>query len=121
MSLMRPAAKRSVSQTPVLVSNRQRERKMVFEVGKKCYGSFAIVLDTSRMFSIISHRTEWFNWNGANFKGTRSYFYLPRGFISPAKRTTWFHGIGHLVTILSSLQPPPVYPNLPESCPANLR
>jgi len=53
-----------------------------------------IVLDKSHMFGIISHTEQAVSLKRPVKKGRGFILSMPRGFISPAKRTAWFIGIG---------------------------
>jgi len=54
-----------------------------------------IVLDKSHVFGIISHTEQAVPLNKVPVKKGRGFILsTPRGFISPAKRTAWFIGIG---------------------------
>ena len=53
-----------------------------------------IVLDTSQRFGIISHTEQAVPLKRAPVNKGRGFILSPRGFISPAKRTAWFYGIG---------------------------
>jgi len=55
------------------------------------------VLDTSQKFGIISHTERNRSIDRVLVSRDAVFFLINRvGFISPARRTAWFHGIGHM-------------------------